>query len=1237
MKLLLNKLISITVIVTMLFATNTLITYGEDGEDVTDMLYDMDITVEQDGIEMDNENGDKINSDIPIDIQVSFKVPVIGDGVSEYVDKNDVASFEIASGFQLIGGDVSLDLEAEGTKVGTLTLYSDVSNKVMAQVVFDGDDSVFTDVGENWSDVTVTFTKSLEYDKDNYDDGEGDHEVALLQKTYIVNVPPLPIIVSGEKTGVRSGQYIDWKIEVEAKKGEDSYDLAGYVLNDDITDVGTYVEGTFMVGTSEDGTGATYLPVDFLSTDTELNYVFPDNSDAKQYIFFRTKISDDDFYTNGNKTITNEVTVTNEGEEVFSDDYDLNYNVTWISKNVVSHNDYTGEVVWSITANQLGATLNNAVIADDLDDRLINVSATLQKWDSDIDDWGAAEPITQNGNDFELGDINMPVLLKITGYVDTDNYNIGHTIQTIGNTASIRWDGQGPISANSTGVDVGVNPISKSNPADYYNLKNHTVDWEVNIVDSDVSLNLRVMDLLVYQNSGFDVNDTYDITDNSGTALTQVTLEDIKELKPSYNQRYYEGSFESEDGLELTVHKIVKDGKILADLLVVTGPEGAGIDATTGDKSFSYSSQITNPNIYLGVANRNIVNTATLFSGNTWINEDEDTASYRSRMLRKDMLTRDAALDIDTFKNSSRAGTDDGFNYIDKTAVFRLHINYNDIDDVESDINMDPLSQLGAITVTDSLPDGWEFVEVETGKMFKLYEATPNSDGYNLAGDEVMDYSSFMTADFETSGQADFQFSQLSGPYVIIVKAKMTDEKAEEYFSNNDDETDRNLVRLKTENWSTGISRFQDILLQGDILTKNLDNFEDGAIRWTVDYMPYGIERLGTEIEDTLDEGIDLRINSLGELDLTDDNITVKEITLNADGTYSEGDAVQLTIGDNIFYNNETRKLRFVIPDNSKAYRFEYVTDVTGNSGDEITNSVRLLNSTADPDSVVKLYSISRSDVSVTMTKSGWIEITKIDNEDSLVEGAEYTVFAEDGETIIRRGLTDADGKLTIRGLPVGEYILKETKAPDGYNLSEISYDIAVTNDGTVKTSIDGKTGDEANIITLENAITGTSGNLLITKTLDGNANETDKEFDFIINIEGLNGDYSYVGVGEKGNGIISFVEGMAGFSLKGGEGINIINLPKDLNYSITEKDYTSEGYSVRSFNESGDVAVDETVEISFVNTKNIYEYPEVEEKTDEPLSPETGDNRILYILGVIIILTISMMAVVEFKYIKSK
>ncbi|MFC6182430.1 SpaA isopeptide-forming pilin-related protein [Lactiplantibacillus daowaiensis] len=53
------------------------------------------------------------------------------------------------------------------------------------------------------------------------------------------------------------------------------------------------------------------------------------------------------------------------------------------------------------------------------------------------------------------------------------------------------------------------------------------------------------------------------------------------------------------------------------------------------------------------------------------------------------------------------------------------------------------------------------------------------------------------------------------------------------------------------------------------------------------------------------------------------------------------------------------------------------------------------------------------------------------------VVGAVYSLYASDGTTLLRSGLTtDAQGQLTIGSLVSGDYVLKETRAPDDYALN---------------------------------------------------------------------------------------------------------------------------------------------------------------------------------------------------------
>ena len=77
--------------------------------------------------------------------------------------------------------------------------------------------------------------------------------------------------------------------------------------------------------------------------------------------------------------------------------------------------------------------------------------------------------------------------------------------------------------------------------------------------------------------------------------------------------------------------------------------------------------------------------------------------------------------------------------------------------------------------------------------------------------------------------------------------------------------------------------------------------------------------------------------------------------------------------------------------------------------------------------------------------KKGSMIITKTNELDSLlkVKGAEYTLFSKEGEEI-QKAETDINGKISFENIEWGEYYIQETKAPEGYKLSETKYSVSV-------------------------------------------------------------------------------------------------------------------------------------------------------------------------------------------------
>lgn len=1126
-----------------------------NGTDKSSALTNLSASITQNGKEI--TVNDKISHTDPISVSISFGVPVEGDEPTptDAIRKGDTASFKLSKAFTVVTG-TSFQLTFGGLPVAHVELVSDANTQeVTANIVFDGDDEVF-DGSTGINTVVGRFNAELLYDASGNGGDEGDHTVMILDKTYTVNVPPAEIIYTSSKNGTAdmANKRITWEVKVGATQSGNPIDLKDYTFKDELAQVGEYVPGSFEVNgtpTTPDVTG------------TELAHTFADPSVGEQTITFQTAIPDEKYYAGGAQNVSNQAQLINQQDEVVqTPSSTVSFTPKWIEKTGTANNEYDNNgiydpsnrtITWTITANQMGATLENLTITDPLPQGLEWQSA---KWTTgNVDTPVAAGPVG-GVYTYPATVVSEKVVLTIVTKVENTDHTTGEI--TFRNTASVDWTGRtGTTPQDSETVGIGFNAISKSGVVDR---DSRQVKWTVNVDTKGQPIpDLKVYDLLVYGNS-IDLNQVTGIP--AGLNQQQIT--------PRYDQKYA-GGFATASGLgSLNVIAIEQGGERVADLLEFSGL------STAVPNSFSYDSLITNPDIYAGNKTSTVYNTAMLYSGTTQLNYTTASVQYQSSLLAKELLKREAIADPITEVNNRTRAAAEGFNYTDKSVIFRLSVNADSLD-FSSVKNADD-EVLGEVTVTDTLPTGWEFVDIEPGQSYLAFAgAKGNGASVNATGNPVL-----LQAANVAGGTATFTFATLDQPYVILVKAKPTDATLANYFDNNKNSSMTNQLNLSAANWSNGVRVNQSVSIASQLVKKSNTIPQAGTLHWTVDYNPYQLQDIGETIEDTLPTGLDLRTDAQGNL-LIDGNITAKEMTLKPDGTLEEGAVIPLTLGTNVTYDNQSRVLSFILEDTSKAYRFTYVTDITGESG-TVTNHVRLSSGNVDTAVNAVNYAISSADAAATLQRNGWLEITKTDGTTGL-SGAEFTLFSEDGGTIIRQGITTASGTLRLKVIPDGKYVLRETAAPAGYTLDSTEHEVIVSTTGSqITTSIDGKTGTGSNQLTVANFITGTAGNLAIAKTVAGNDGDLNKKFDFTVTFHGANGTYSYTGSGGAGNGVLQSGDTV---SLAHGEGIEIKGLPKDASYTVTEADYSAEGYTTVSQNAAGEIIADDTQTVSYTNTKD--------------------------------------------------
>ena len=221
--------------------------------------------------------------------------------------------------------------------------------------------------------------------------------------------------------------------------------------------------------------------------------------------------------------------------------------------------------------------------------------------------------------------------------------------------------------------------------------------------------------------------------------------------------------------------------------------------------------------------------------------------------------------------------------------------------------------------------------------------------------------------------------------------------------------------------------------------------------------------------------------------------------------------------------------------------------------------------------------------------------LTLDDETIDTVNDERYGVRFENGKATFT--LKDGESK-TIENLPVrmGYTITEQSKG--GWLLARV--------DGDAEGKVPYRATAEIAFVNEKQTATGS---LVVTKELAGelDADDADTVFNFMLML-----DDNTITTADAEEYGVQFENGIASFSLKGGESITIANLPAGVGYTIAEVRQT--GWTLQSVSgaDTGVVPKNDTAEIVFTNLKNGTDIPDVPvvptepEEPTEPESPET-------------------------------
>ncbi|WHY29158.1 SpaA isopeptide-forming pilin-related protein [Bacillus wiedmannii] len=261
--------------------------------------------------------------------------------------------------------------------------------------------------------------------------------------------------------------------------------------------------------------------------------------------------------------------------------------------------------------------------------------------------------------------------------------------------------------------------------------------------------------------------------------------------------------------------------------------------------------------------------------------------------------------------------------------------------------------------------------------------------------------------------------------------------------------------------------------LVGEQINKRYDNYadlKDGSKTVTTIHGAFEITNGGSGVTKTAkqnDKHIDWSIsinasqstieNAVVTDDPTDNQILDEKsfhlypTTVAVDGTLTKDTANELKEGTDyklkVITDNDTGKQQFKVEflhTIDRAYILEYRTLINADNNERVSNKATI---TGHRLTLTKVEDVKFVEVKVSSGSGGGsankgrgsLQIIKVDDKDNKIPlaGAEFTLYDQTGTTAIRPITTGDDGVAKFNNLRRDKYLIKETKAPKGYVISQ--------------------------------------------------------------------------------------------------------------------------------------------------------------------------------------------------------
>ncbi len=960
------------------------------------------------------------------------------------------------------------DIFIGSNKVGT-ALFSTENSKLYVTMQFDKS----TDFGQ--SDAGVAITAKLKYSDTSINN---QVQATLAKKTFDVYPAPTVTYPMSKSGDILPNGNIKWTIVVNSLENNLPKSLRGAKLVDDLTKVGDYVPDSFKVGGKTPKTGLNV-------SGRTLEYRFGETTE-EQTITFETKIQD--YFTSGTgaKIITN----TAKLQKLIGDNLaEAKAEVPipereWISKSG-KFIDNTKEIEWTIVINEAKAELGNITLKEDLTYGQEFISGYYTIGDSQ--DQNQIDIPTEKAQKAYLNirftNVNKKITVKLTSSYEYEgkftntasifNTNSGSGKMTSTQTASktLVKDGVGSYGFEKVKMPHEQPPDNHKNQTVKFDadLREGTLQWKF-LVNNNVTNDLFIYDLLVYEKNNFNKNDF----------ISNPNWKIIEKLPPSYGMKYHSGLDDSH------VIPLTANGKKVADLIKIPVNYITAIE--NGKKAIAFKTKVVDPKIIFKESNAptQMINSAFLVSGETPVAFSEDSMWFQNSMIYKEAFNPDFST-ANNLNHEKRQGYRGKFNYSTREVLYRISVNASNADYTKYITENDAAKP---IIIDEQLPSQMQFIDFDgIGVPYQIFEGVRGVNGVDVLPKQ--NPVALTAIEIEQSGikierppnnpnNIRFTFNSLNKPYYIVLRTKLTDAKYAEFLSQTPSNQSYhqvvNQAFFRTDYNESGnkVRAGADMAIYPTSFEKHVEAI-DGMLRWKIVYKPYLLASADSvSITDIIPTGVQLPLGADGQpMILTDpkeadkSKIKIQSYTIKTESHYYKYEldsSASNTLDVKYSVEDGQGKLTFTPQDKSKGYIIEYFTPYSAEAkaGMKITNEAKLWVNHSEHKSASASHTIeSGFSISAWLSKIGGVQITKVDADEpsKKLSGAVFEL-RDKQNNIVKQGATNEKGELIFAPLAVGEYTLREITAPSGYDKSEVSYTISVTQNGKDKQTVVTKTGE---------------------------------------------------------------------------------------------------------------------------------------------------------------------------------